>query len=692
VTARGAALVGLALAGGCGSPAPIDAAPGPADPRAEITAAIERYEDELRAEIDPRAAASSRAGVDPFAITAIGPDRALGLLRGVDAVVLLDGQGRELDRAAAPGEPVAIAAGPPGQWLVVGERPDARVGDVPGATLGRVQVRGDRIALEGRRVPGVLGLRDVVFGPPGVVHLADRRGGRILVGSTECASGQQRCDETLAVAELARCEGAIDLARDGELLVAACLLERSIWIGRLAPNGRSLVAQARIVRRGPAWAVDVAARPGGGWVVAAAGVEDHPLDRSDGSFGYVDPFVFVDDVRPCEAGLCVGSRAAVNVGEHALVMPKWIAVTSASDRTIVEVSGYGAETFVTLSWPADGAAPLVERIAVPPGLREVATVGARRLAADPLLDRWVVLDERGATLVAPPGPPDDRSPAERVGEALVFTHLLAPGASSEGHRSRFTCETCHFEGTVDGRVHFTGRGDVHATTKPILGLFPNRPHFTRALDRTLATMVDNEFAVANRGSTLGADFSIDPGERPWLAALGVDAPMGPIDLRRAMMRFFAGFDPPPNAATIDRESFSAAERRGAALFREHCESCHAARLVADDPGSVVPFDRWESLVLHGGAIVWASEQRVKTGIEPYVHDEGARPPSLRRLWAKRPYFTNGSAATIADVLARARVPLAGDPDGFLHHGPATATTRTLDDAERAALAAFLDLL
>ena len=65
---------------------------------------------------------------------------------------------------------------------------------------------------------------------------------------------------------------------------------------------------------------------------------------------------------------------------------------------------------------------------------------------------------------------------------------MAPSSSSEGAKSRFSCETCHFEGYVDGRTHHTGRGDVRATTKPLVGLFNNRPHFSRALDPDLTTV------------------------------------------------------------------------------------------------------------------------------------------------------------------------------------------------------------
>ena len=75
----------------------------------------------------------------------------------------------------------------------------------------------------------------------------------------------------------------------------------------------------------------------------------------------------------------------------------------------------------------------------------------------------------------------------------------------------------------------------------------------------------------------------------------------------------------------------------------------------------------------------------RTGVEPYVHERGTRVPPLRRLYKKRPYFTNGSAPDLDDVLRRARV-RAG---GFAHDG---ATGELLDEPSQEALRAFLDLL
>lgn len=106
----------------------------------------------------------------------------------------------------------------------------------------------------------------------------------------------------------------------------------------------------------------------------------------------------------------------------------------------------------------------------------------------------------------------------------------------------------------------------------------------------------------------------------------------------------------------------------------------------------MPFDRWEDLIAYGkGAIVWASDAYEKTGIEPYVHERGVRVPSLRRLYKKRPYFTNGSAQNLADVVRAARF----DGSRFEHRAQALgegARSEHFDESTVAAIVAFIDLL
>jgi hypothetical protein len=76
-------------------------------------------------------------------------------------------------------------------------------------------------------------------------------------------------------------------------------------------------------------------------------------------------------------------------------------------------------------------------------------------------------------------------------------------------------------------------------------------------------------------------------------------------------------------------------------------------------------------------------------VTPYVHEAGARVPSLRRLYTKWPHFTNGSADTLSDVLNGVRY----DDTRFFHeNAPADATLHALTPEEIADLGAFLELL
>jgi hypothetical protein len=242
---------------------------------------------------------------------------------------------------------------------------------------------------------------------------------------------------------------------------------------------------------------------------------------------------------------------------------------------------------------------------------------------------------------------------------------------------------------VDGRRHYTGRADVSVVTKPLFGLANNRPHFSRAMDPDLSAVCHAEFRVAGAGSGTDPWFSLATSRFPWLQELGVNrAELGPLELRTALLRFLYAFTPAPNANSQGREHFSTLEADGARAFEERCQSCHAARLLSDEPSSEVPFAEWEALIFSRNApLVWAKAEYAKTGVLPYVHEQGTRVPSLRRLALKPRYFTSGAAPSLDDVLARFR----NGSAGALHDAPA-GTGQPLSHATQQALLAFLQLL
>jgi hypothetical protein len=670
--------------GGGGAATSLDAS------RVDPIAALRPFGEEVRRGFDFARPPSAETGfgADPWAVRRV-PGGWVGILRGRSAVVLLDEDLREVARAAAPRSPTGLAVTPAGEVIVVGELSPVvarfavrgpAFGGLPTPSRGRPD---PALAPTGEtRIPNVFGLRDVAVAPSGVVWVVDERGGRIL-RLPKGGAGQPLGSVDVG-------HGAVQIIATARHVVASAVSDHAIVVIPTDAAGVPLAgarAPVKIRHDGPLWGFDARETPAG-LVVVAGGVEDHPLDRREGFFGYVDSFAYAYRIKDGEASRI----AAVNVAELGVVTPKAVAIEGVQDAHVSAlVTGYGSATAVRLdlggaSATAGGAFALV------PGVRALASTPSAIVMADPLLDAWVRLDAEGArvTVVAVPdsaggAPRDARS---RLGESLFFTSLMAPKNTSDGAHSRFTCETCHFEGYVDGRTHHTGREEIHATTKPLVGLVGNRPHFSRALDPDLSTVSHAEFRVAGAGNPDDPFFDVEPRDQPWLAHVGVTTRVSALDLRRALLRFLADFSHRPNPASIGRTSLSSLEREGATLFEQRCERCHAARLSTDDPATRVAFERWESMVMSEAApIVWGSAGYQKTGIEPYVHPDGARTPSLRRLYKKYPYFTNGSAKSIDEVLDGVRF----SGDAFFHGGKGESAER-LDDASKHALRAFLELL
>jgi hypothetical protein len=614
-------------------------------------------------------------GPDPYRIAPLAGGRLIGVLRGESAAVMLDGDGAELARVAAPRSPGGLAVSSEDDVVIVGEA--AR-------ELAHYRVDGGRLERVARVPVDALGMRGVALAPDArTAYVIEDHTGRLLAVSLE--RDPRRAFRAAGVRELARCHGPIQVEAIAGLVAVNCLLDHTIELRR---DGGEVV---RIHHDGPLWSFAVEREADGGLLVAAGGVEDHPLEREDGGFGYIDSYVFVYRLAPRAAQPT--RLAAINVSALGVVTPKWVAIRAADAGAVsVTTAGYGSAGRVTLTWRGGdfAAEPQVARGELPPGTAAAALAGDGTLvAANPLLDAWIVARGGAPRVVRVASARPERPALSRIGELLFFTTMMSPWNSAEGKLSRFTCETCHHEGYVDGRTHYTGRGQVHATTRPLYGLFNNRPYFSRALDKTMTQMVHAEFRVANRHNGRDPWFALTRVEAPWLEHVaGAPAQLSPEVLREAFMTFLMDFTHRENPAVVDRARFTELERAGAQAFRDRCASCHEARLVVDDPASVVAFERWESLVLSpGGPIVWSNAAYAMTGVVPYVHPSGARVPGLRRLYKKWPYFTNGSARSLAELLDR----FAATPDAAFHDGAPTSAAR-LTEAEKSALLAFLDLL
>lgn len=650
-----------------------------AERRDAALAELTRFEDTRRAQTDFATVApwSEASGANPFRVRTLASGAVLGLLRGRGELAVLDPASLvSVSVLATHPDATGWDLSPDGDTLyVVGPRQ---------ADVQRVEIRGGATPTLVERdrfsVVETVSLRDVAVSRTGTVALADGYAHRIMVVRPPQSAGRR-----VQPVFFADCGGPLRLQWVSDQLLALCSLDHRVLAWRVGDNGIP-EGQPRVIQHdGPMWSMDAVALPDGSGVrVAIGGVEDKALDRSDGSFGHIDSFAFVVDL-PAQGPPV--RRAALNVSEHHVITPKWIALAVDGDTTEVSTVGYGDTQRLTARWEtAAWTAPDVTSTAWLPGVTDVVALGdGRQVAADPLLDAWLDIRGETVTVVGVADPSDARTPEVRLGEALLFTGLMAPASRTEGKASRFTCETCHFEGGVDGRVHWTGRGQVHAATRSIRGLFNNRPHFSRALDTTMAQMADNEFRVASKGTGADPWFVLDPSDTPWVKHLGVTAPADGTDLRRAFMAFVMTFSHEPNpralAGNLDPEAVDAAE-----FFEVHCETCHAARLVADDPTTRVPRAEWMNHIgTKQSAIVWGSDTRHRTGVLPYVHEDGARVPSLRRLFSKRPYFTDGGAPTLQQAARRFSI-------GVEQHVRDATGGRTITELERQAVQRFLELL
>lgn len=616
-----------------------------------------------------------RLGPDPYVVAPFGAGF-VGLARGAAEIVVFDAAVHELARrAVAPGSD-ALAVRPDGV-ILVGAEGSLELQAFLFAPTTRMLEELDPVGLPAAHGGG--GVRALAVHESGAAYAVDAQADALYVVSPE-----GRASLPIPVAA-----GPIRLAVTRRWLVVASLVGHALSVFRLTAEGEVEGGPDVLPIDGPFWGVAAEER-GGALRIAAGGAEDHPLDRTSGSFGDIDSFVHLYSEGADHA---LVREKALNVSELGVVTPKALAFDPSG---ALLVTGYGSAVAVKV-----GVDRSTRTFDLPPGSASIALLtDGSFVVANPLLDRWVHVRGRGEFEVdevdeRPIGPRTERS---RIGEALVFTTLMAPWQSSEGERSRFTCETCHFEGLGDGRIHATGRGTTTATTKPLHGLFDNEPHFTRALDDDMATMILNEFRVAASRSDHDAVFSLAeaevapsfPGGLGWLRLERPIPDYDAMDLRRALLEFLRDFSPRENPRARARASFTSEEAHGAAVFERACATCHAPRLRASDPSTEVPFADWETEIFAGGHIVWGRAGYEQTGIEPYVHEDGARPSSLRRISQKRPYFTNGSSATLDDVLRRFRVLDAGG--GMERSMHSASEGRALEPGDRASLEAFLRLL
>jgi mono/diheme cytochrome c family protein len=421
--------------------------------------------------------------------------------------------------------------------------------------------------------------------------------------------------------------------------------------------------------------------------------EDRPVSRAHGPVEGLDSGVIrlnaraTDGRQPPLDDPGPGRRPFVNLGERA--EPVIELAAAALDGGTLAVVGAGSDNLLLA--PA-GQGRLQDAIVVPVGANPSAVSalpGGRFVTADRLSDTLTIVSVDqpvGVESTLELAPPARPSPAER-GELLFYSRALVPHNVADGPLSLYTCAACHDDGHLDGRRHPAKQNRFFSTTSTCRGLGNTAPYLRLGNQATIDVFADNIVATHAQGAERDPahfdQYSVRlrlREKRGWTSAT-----LSPAEVRAALARYMERIpiEPSPFVAPGAR-ALEAPARQGLALFRRGCAGCH--QLVDDTAvGNHVPEAELEARLL-AGQVALASPGRYAVGT-PVLGEGGNNPPSLRGAWDAAPYFSDGSARTLEEVLRRT------DPGAPLVHAKENAAHPSAWSAEdRAALLAFLQVL
>jgi len=265
-----------------------------------------------------------------------------------------------------------------------------------------------------------------------------------------------------------------------------------------------------------------------------------------------------------------------------------------------------------------------------------------------------------------------------LGERLFYGRFLY----GETAQTRFTCNSCHWDTGTDHRIQPGFRESRFELTRPLGAIGSVAPIFS--------TLGAPSLTDAIEGLIRGLDARFGEGhvqrDAYWLHGLtlqtkgGENVPLSALAVRRALLTFLMTLPAEPGPLHAAGKDPSEEAARGFSLFARDCMGCHEPardmrRRDRVPTESVLAEAEREPLVF--GAPLFA-----RTGVEPTYTPDGNRVSPLHDLGRGGPFFSNGSAATLGEVLGRSR------PGTALVHGSPTGVS-AYSDAELSALRTFL---
>jgi len=468
------------------------------------------------------------------------------------------------------------------------------------------------------------------------------------------------------------------------LLLVSNFIDHAVTVHTIGPDGRLDEAVQSIKTEAPVLDMLVAgATPS----LMLFTHEDRPLDRAHLSVEGLDSGVITlradargklpfEDPGP-------GRRAFANLGDRAAPVIE-LAAAAPADATTFAVAGAGSDNLLVVRAADLGAAVAVDVGANPSAV--AALPGGRFVTADRLSDTLSFVADGKVAAMIDVGAPDRPTLADR-GELMFYSRALVPNNVATGPLSLYTCAACHDDGHIDGRRHPAKRNRFFSMTKGCRGLGTTAPYLSIGEPATIEGFADNIVTTHAQGAERGAE-GFDRYPVTLRVRAGRDwerVTLSPDEVRAALVAYMVRIPPEPSPfVTPRRRSFDRTQRAGLTLFRERCAGCH--QLVGDSAQhDRVPARDLERRLLAGEVAL--TDARLHNVGTPILGDGGNNPPSLRGVWEAAPYFSDGSARTLEDVLRRT------DPDEPAVHSPENATRPPAFTAsERAALLAFLRAL
>ncbi len=323
---------------------------------------------------------------------------------------------------------------------------------------------------------------------------------------------------------------------------------------------------------------------------------------------------------------------------------------------------------------------------------DVLAVGDQVLAVGLLDDRVYVHrgDDLGLVETLPLTDPEPAGQAHAgpstdyaLGEVLFHSKSLWADTA----RNQFTCASCHWDGLSDRRMHPGYAETRWEMSRPAAGVGMLAPIFTPGQSSSIITAVHGFVRV------LDERYWTDPGSGAWLDAIDVEIAPGQrtrlsaYEVRRALLAYLARRPVEPGFLRAPGQPFSDTALRGAKLFWRDCARCHQPSPHLATGPVLAREDALDYLIER--PLAFGAARHEKTGVLPYFTARGNRISPLTQLGRGGPFFSNGSARTLADVLRRTHPSPALVPGHPGVHAPGNALAPFYDRAETQALIDFL---